>query len=204
LEAKLKEDGGQIESLAKELEQEKNSKQEVLARVEELNQNLEQQKKIKIDLEKKIDQAQESAKKMQAQLKELESKKAELEAKVKSIETEIPGVELGEIVVTPDTTVTTKEPAAKPKKQKTEKDLAAQELKGAVLVVNKEYNFVVINLGSKDGVGLGDVFSVSRSNKYIGDIKVEKIHESMSAAGFVSSDMKGKVNEGDKVVQKVK
>jgi len=60
----------------------------------------------------------------------------------------------------------------------------------------------VINLGSKDGVNIGDIFSVYRGNKYIGDIKVEKIHDSMSAAELVSSDIKNKIKEGDKVLEK--
>jgi hypothetical protein len=73
-----------------------------------------------------------------------------------------------------------------------------------VLVVNKDYNFAVINLGSKDGVALGNEFAVYRNNKFIGDMKVEKVHDAMSAAGFSSGDMKDKVSEGDKVVQKAK
>jgi hypothetical protein len=62
----------------------------------------------------------------------------------------------------------------------------------------------VINLGSKDGVALGNEFAVYRNNKFIGDMKVEKVHDAMAAAGFSSPDMKDKVNEGDKVVQKAK
>ncbi len=72
------------------------------------------------------------------------------------------------------------------------------------MVVNKEYNFVVINLGSKDGVSLGDMFTLVRGKSSIGDIKVEKLHDSMSAAGFISEDLKNKVREGDKVVKKAK
>jgi hypothetical protein len=75
---------------------------------------------------------------------------------------------------------------------------------GKVLVVNNDYNFIVINLGNKEGVEIGQLFSVYRGNKYIGDVKVEKVHDSMSAAGFVTPDIKDKVNEGDKVVRKNK
>jgi hypothetical protein len=62
----------------------------------------------------------------------------------------------------------------------------------------------VINLGTKDGISSGDVFSIYHNNKYVGDAKLEKVHDSMSAAGFLSEDIKDKVSEGDKVVQKVK
>jgi len=62
----------------------------------------------------------------------------------------------------------------------------------------------VINIGSKDGVAIGSEFSVFNSDKLLGDIKVEKVRDSMAAAGFVSADLKDKINEGDKVVKKGK
>jgi hypothetical protein len=71
-------------------------------------------------------------------------------------------------------------------------------------VINNDYNFAVINLGSKDGIDIGAVFSVYHDNKYIGDVKVEKVHDSMSAVAFVSAEMKSSVYEGDPVVRKTR
>jgi len=48
------------------------------------------------------------------------------------------------------------------------------------------------------------LFSVYRGNTYLGDVKVEKVQDVMSAAGFVADDVKNKVKEGDKVVKKSK
>lgn len=78
----------------------------------------------------------------------------------------------------------------------------AVQQEGSIAVVNKEYNFAVINLGNNEGVKLGTVYSVFHNNNYIGDVKVEKVHESMSAAGFVTEELKDKITEGDKVVEK--
>jgi hypothetical protein len=103
----------------------------------------------------------------------------------------VQNVELGTIVVSPETAAvsgSTKAPTAK--------------LEGKVLVVNKDYNFIVINLGNKDGIAIGNIFSVLRNNKNIGEVKVEKVHESMAAAGFVTDGLKDKVAEGDLVEQK--
>ena len=72
------------------------------------------------------------------------------------------------------------------------------------MVLNKEYNFAVINLGSTDGVNIGDLFSVYHNDKYIGDVKIEKVHDSMSAAGFESTAIKDNISEGDKVTQQIK
>lgn len=209
LEAKLQDAQSQIDKLSQDLEQEKTAKLEASSQVDQLKTELEQQRSLRKDLESKIVQAQEETKKMQALLSDLESKKTELETKIKDLESQVQkaaqsqegqGVELGTIVVSPEGTTaeqpTTTEEVAK-------KETPASALEGKILVVNKDYNFVVINLGSKDGVEVGNIFSVYHNNNYVGDVKVEKVHDSMSAADFVSIDIKDKVNEGDKVVQKI-
>jgi len=196
LGAKLQQAEGQISELSTTLEQEKVSKDEALAKIEQLRLDLEQQKSLRVDLEHKFETAQKGALAMQAQLKELGAKKTDLETKIKELEDKAKqaqaqsGVELGKIVVGLEKSQ--KQPAQPV-------GIAAK-----VLVVNKDYNFAVINMGSKDGVNVGDVFSVYHNEKYVGDVKVEKIHDSMSAAGFLSADIKDKVFEGDKVVRKGK
>ena len=202
LETKLKLTETEIDKLNNDLQQEKTAKIEALAKIEQLRIDLEQQKSLRTDLEKKFNKAQKDVEKIQGQLKILDSEKSELEAKLKELETQSLGVELGQIVVSPEPTLlpqaevkTTKE---KPQKVK------SSALEGKVLVVNKDYNFIVINLGSKDGVEIGNVFSVYRDTKYLGDVKVEKIHDFMAAAGFVTADIKDKVNEEDRVVRKGK
>ena len=79
---------------------------------------------------------------------------------------------------------------------------AAPILEGEVLVINKEYGFVIANLGTDDGVNVGDIFAVYQQDKYTGDIKVEKTQEVMSACGFVSADIANKIREGDKIIRK--
>jgi len=203
LQLKLQEAKLQMNTLSNDLQQEKTARLEAQNKIEQLRVDLEQQKGLRSDLEKKLNQAQDDVRKTQAQLKQLESQKTELEVKVKELQIQPQGVELGKIVVSPETAPSKSAvKATQIASEKKEKKPTA--LEGKVLVVNKDYNFVVINLGSKDGVGLGNVFSLYHNNKYLGDVKIEKIHDSMAAAGFVSGDIKDKVNEGDKVVQKVK
>ena len=159
-----------------------------------------------IDLENKLIQAQQELKKTQAQLKEIAATKSSLEVKIKELETKSQGVELGEVVVSP-------EPSAPVTDAKNNMDAVsspkadnpsakAKGLEGKVMIINKDYNFAVINLGNKDGVQSGNIFSVYHGNKSIGDLKVEKVHDSMSAAGFGSPEMKDLIAEGDTVKQK--
>lgn len=212
LDLQLKESQNKIIELSSELEQEKSANEEALGQIESLASDLKQQKNLRSSLEDKLKQAKDDAKKIEDKLGELESQKAQLETKIKDLEAKTQNVELGKIVVTPESVSLPQQegapvveaaiPAALTHEEK-EIQPAAQE--GKVLVINKDYNFAVINLGAKDSIIIGDVFAVySGENKYLGDIKVEKVHDSMAAAGFVSEEMKDKVSEGDKVVQKAR
>jgi len=204
LTVKIKETQNKLEILSKELLQEKTAKQEALAKVEQITSDVEQLKVSKSDLENKLNMAQEDAKKIQNQLKELSAQKTDLEEKMKDLEAKTKGVELGKIVVNPEgATIEPVQEAvteSQPEQQAAEKPINGKE--GKILVINKDYNFAVINLGSKDGIDVGDMFVVYHNNKNIGDVKVEKVHESMAAAGFATTEMKEKAMEGDKVVQK--
>ena len=203
LEVQLKEAQNRVDTLASEVQREKTAKQEVLTQAEQLAADLERQKGMFLDLENKLNLAQEDKQKILARLSELESQRSELEIKLKNFEQGQPakgqlskaegGVELGTIVVAPEST-----------SEQKEKNIPISGLEGKVLVVNKDYNFVVSNLGSKDGIEIGNILSVYHKNNYLGDVKIEKVHDSMSAAGFLSPDIKDKVSEGDKVVLKAK
>ncbi|MDD4981039.1 MAG: hypothetical protein PHC54_07270 [Candidatus Omnitrophica bacterium] len=201
LEVKLKTSQAKIDTLTVDLDKETAEKQKALSEVDKLKADLEKQQGLRSDLETKLTQTQKDVEKTKTQLKDLEDRKAQLETKIKDLETQTQktkaqqqqGVELGTIVVGPEgSPAEASAVAQKPK------------LEGKVLVVNKEYNFVVINLGSKDGVNVEDVFSIYHDNNYIGDVKVGKTHDAMSAADFLSSATKDQVSEGDRVVQKTK
>ncbi len=214
----------QIDSLSSLLEQEKKAKAEALAQIDELKTSLDEQKQLREQIEEGMKKAQSEVEKLQAQVRDFDSRKSELESRIEELESKSKGVELGTIVVGSDK----KQPAPAPAKTApAEKKAAGKQdvpppavkpdapepqaaaaapvnLDGRLLVVNKDYNFVVINLGSKDGVSVGQVFTVYSGDKEAGEIKVEKVHDSMSAAGFVDPASKDKVKEGDKAVPKNK
>ena len=224
LELKLKEAQAQIDTLNSDLSQEKTARQEASAQAELLKKEADDQKQKRTDLEKKLTEEQKSSVDQANKLKALENRRITLEARIKELESKLEeyntkDVELGTIVVAPE--ASTPQQAASPKKTAPLKPAAAaaatqptvssasgpqggSSFEGKLLVVNKDYNFVVINMGSKDGVHAGDIFSVYHAGKYAGDVKVDKVHDSMAAAGFSSADMKDKVSEGDKVEAKAR
>ncbi len=215
LEIQLQEAKSRIDALANELTAEKSAHADTSRRLEQLQGDLTNQKSLREDLEGRLNQVQEESKKIKEEIKIMQQQKTALEEKIKNLEEGVANVELGKVVVSPDAPAATgpgdqppalasPEPApANVKPAKQGPPLVAKGQEGKVLIVNKEFNFVVINLGSKDKVSLGDEFQVSRAGKPIGDIKVEKVHEFMSAAGFNES-LRDAIRENDKVIQKIR
>ena len=78
------------------------------------------------------------------------------------------------------------------------------ELEGKVLVVNKEYNFIVTNIGSEDNVTLGDIITVFRDGKYVGEGQIEKIYDTMSASTVVKETKPGAIQVNDRAVVRPK
>lgn len=211
LTLKLQEANSKVDSLTEELNQEKSALTEASNKLEQANADLQQQKSLREDLEGRLKASADEGKQIKEQIKIIQQQKAQLEDKIKNMEAGSEGVELGRVIVNSegavvDDTVRGKSRIAKDsaKSQNAAKKPASPAaLEGKVMIVNKEFNFAVINLGSKDNINVADEFSVSREGKYIGDLKVEKVHESMSAAGF-AAELKDQIKENDKITQKAK
>ena len=56
---------------------------------------------------------------------------------------------------------------------------------GRVLLVNRKFNFVVINVGLKQGIRSGDLFLVLESGQKVAKVEIEKLYDDFSAAKIV-------------------
>lgn len=218
LELKLQESNAKVDSLVQEMEQKKTELTDSANKLEQYKLDLEQQKSLRLDLENRLKTAQDEGRTAKEEIIKIQKQKAELEEKIKNLESESDGVELGKVVVPGEPVVIDntakgqakaldeKKKAAVLKEEKTDKKSqpgTSGILDGKVMIVNKEFNFAVINLGSKEKVKVGQEFRVSRGGNYIGDLKVEKVHDSMSAASF-PAELKDLIKENDKITQKTK
>ena len=70
---------------------------------------------------------------------------------------------------------------------------------GQVVVINREYDFVVMNLGKNHGVAVGQEFQIARGNEVLGRVKVEKVYDELSAAAILPDSKKSSIREGDTV-----
>lgn len=70
---------------------------------------------------------------------------------------------------------------------------------GEVLTINREFAFIVISLGKRDGVTEGMIFNIRRDNRNIGQIRVETVRENISAAALIDKDALSEIRAGDAV-----
>jgi len=103
LENKIIDNNTQIETLNKELSREKSEKEEAFARVKQMQETLDQQTNLRAVLQEQVAAAEIDAKRMLDELNKIKSLKAGLEEKIKDLEKSSEYVELGKIVVTPET-----------------------------------------------------------------------------------------------------
>lgn len=180
-----------INNLSLELARTKNDKKFVADRVEKLNsENVELRKElkkvvtVKSSLEKSIMRLADEKSKIEGKLGQseaiIQSKIDEIWEIKDSIDRTIrdskiaPGaqqVELPPIVVNSNGQAVSFNDGA-----------AVHGFNGKVVSVNKDNNFVIVDLGESSGVKLGDVISVYRDSKYIARLEVIQVRQDISAA----------------------
>lgn len=123
----------------------------------------------------------------------------------------------------PEKKVEKSKEAEKPKKSKKESDKKKKEAEEAqkaeiekqkpvptspattdqrplqVLSVNRQFKFVVINVGIRGKLKIGDTLRVEQDGKLVGRIQVEKLYENFSACNIVEEVKPAQIREGDLV-----
>lgn len=170
-------------------------------------------------LKKELDEAHKESGDLRKQLKDLESQKGVLVQKVsldevrdKAIAQEaikLPSaakaasalVPLTVTVATQSNTKQTKQAPGKAGK-KPEAPAAQADVDprpSQVLSVNRQFNFVVVNVGIRDHIKIGDVLRVEQNGKLMGRVKVGKLYENFSACTILEETLTNKIKEGDLV-----
>lgn len=195
-QAKLQEKETKLISIKDELETEKRAKEDALSQAEGAKGELGSLMTVKANLESELKTTKETLSNLQVELVTLEKSKEALSQKPKEPEVKAQDVQLEKIVVTPSSVSGTSQATAQAAASLS--PLAA----GKVLVVNREYDFVVVNLGQKDNIFVSDMLEVFRNNKKICEMKVEEVRDTMSVATPVAKESIRQIKEDDKVVRK--
>lgn len=159
--------------------------------VSRLGKDLEQLRSERTELTERLTKLTTQQKTLETKVGELESAKSDLEAKVLELSSQPsqPTVELDKVVVNEGGESSTA----------TSAKASDASAKGQVVVVNREYDFVVMNLGKKQGVEIGQEFQIERDHQVLGRVKVEKLYDELSAAAILPDSKKDAIHEGDLV-----
>lgn len=182
-EEKGKESDKKINDLMDELELQKGIREQMKTENATLKESLGKENEDKENISKALVTAQEKLTALEEKLKGAETQRGELEGKIKEMEQQATqegeSVQLDRIVVTP-----------------------GEAPQGRIVSVNKENNFVIFNLGHEYGITQDMLVSVFQGDKYIGDLKVNRVQAGMSVADFVAPLTSKQVKKDDRVVVK--
>ena len=68
-------------------------------------------------------------------------------------------------------------------------------VEGKIITVNKEQNFVVIDLGQSDGINEGMEFEVFREGSLLGKVEVMQLREEIAACDIIQAEAPFKIND---------
>jgi len=198
---------GELSRIRKELDTSLENLAKATAAQEALSRSVEDRQKEVDRLAKDMAQMHSERKELAAQLADLkterdtlqqrltdaESAKADLESKVMELSNQ-PTVELDKVVVSGTSQAPAPGGTAMPVAA-----VSSMAVSGQVVVVNREYDFIVMNLGKNHGLSIGQEFQIVRGSEVLGRVKVEKVYDELAAAAILPESQKDSIREGDSV-----
>ncbi len=174
--AKMQQLDNELTSVSKEMGELKSNlaKQTIIA--EELRQQLEEEKNMRSSLSNQLELVQMQKQELESRFADLKIKKEELEKEFEEADEEMK-IQLDKVVVA-----------------------SGKSLPARILVVNKDYNFVIINLGS-DKVLKNSVLGIYRYSKNIGKVEVEKVYPNMCSAKIIDKIVPFKAGDSVKILE---
>ncbi|MBU0759371.1 MAG: hypothetical protein KKC66_01115 [Candidatus Omnitrophica bacterium] len=184
-----------VKKITEQIEKEKAKNKEAVLDIaskkqeaERLKEELEKEKKEKLTISKKLEDLQFDYEKARKETTRYKNEKLMLEQKITELEEK--SVDLDKIVVSPQASL--KQEPREPVKE---------SLRGRVLVVNKEYNFVVIDLGQNDGIKKGLVFEIREGTEFLAKAEIDKVYETMSSATVLPGGNINFIKKGNLVIE---
>jgi predicted nuclease with TOPRIM domain len=198
-----------MDSVIAELTREKNDKgsiQENLKAIKTENEVLKRQMKIlttrKANLDRRLVEAQEKNSTLEKRFDEMEVLLKDKMSQAENIKTRTeaaPQKIKDESVELPPITVRPPQPAVSAAKPRSEARSADNSgvFRGKIVALNRDNNFVVVDIGQDSGVSVGDTFQVYRDNKMIGKLETIQVRQNIAACDI--GDELSSVRVGDSI-----
>lgn len=72
-------------------------------------------------------------------------------------------------------------------------------LRGEVVMVNRQYRFIIVNLGAEQGITTGSLIDIFQNGKFLTKGRLERVYPSMAAGTVLDEGAMEAVREGDSV-----
>jgi len=146
--------------------------------------DLDSEKKEKLAISKTLDALQSDYDKTKKEAVRLANEKIDLEKKIQELQ-EKQSVNLDKIVVNTNEESQGQKPV----------------MEGKVLVVNKEYSFIVTDIGQDKNIQKGMKFDVMDGAKFLGQAEIDKVYDTMSSAAILPGAKINDMKKGNVIVE---
>ncbi len=195
------------EGLREELKNENNALKEKFEKEKSLRDELKGKMMVELDATKKtVNELQSQLTKINTENEALKTENTELKKKYEAIEMDFQKLSKAKKKKKKDNnekTVKSTEVDVSFDDEKKEDEAYVVPDKipdGRILSVDYDTEFVIVNLGKKDGVSVGKVLSIYRGQEYLGDVQVTRVQLEMSAADLIPPLSSKTARKNDKVV----
>jgi predicted RNase H-like nuclease (RuvC/YqgF family) len=154
--------------------------------------------------EGQVQRLQDQAKMLQARVKSLEEQSSSLRSKTKQYEKEVARMREqveGYVLDRENSKEELDQSYAKIselwKNIKAMEELLGKTLTPQVMRVNRSFNYVVVNIGLRDQIKMGDTLTIERLGRRVGSVQIEKLYDDFAAAAILEESADSSIQEGD-------
>ncbi|MCX5687579.1 MAG: hypothetical protein NTV71_02910 [Candidatus Omnitrophica bacterium] len=184
-----------VEELSSQLEEAKQKSESVSAKLDaskielaKIKIDLDNEKKEKLAMSKKFDSLKSDYDNIKKEASRLTKEKMDLEKRITESQ-EKQSVSLDTIVINPNDS------------NKMASQVVQPVMKGQILVVNKEYGFIVTDIGKDKNIQQGIKFDVMDGSKLLGQAQIDKIYDTMSSAVILPGGKIDDMKKGNVIVE---
>jgi len=197
-----------MDSIAQELVMERNDRLQVQVLFKTVkNENAALMRQLrtlnnhKIDMERKLKNLRDAKSAVETRVSDMENMLSGRLAQISELRDQIEAIRAGRPV--PDSEVSSgKGPSVElqpivvyPKIESASSSTSAAPGAGKVVAVNRENNFIIVDLGENVGTKIGDIFQIYRDGNWVASVEVIKVSKTVSACDIRKEEAPVKIND---------
>ena len=197
-----------MDSIAQELVMERNDRlqmQVLLKTVKNENAALMRQLRTlnnhKIDLERKLKNLKDAKVSVETRVSDMENMLSGRLSQISELRDQIEAIRAGQAIPVSETlmqksqSVELQPIVVYPKIEAASPETAGAPEAGKVVAVNRENNFVIVDLGENVGVKAGDMFQIYREGNWVATVEVIKVSKTVSACDIRKEEAPIRIND---------